>query len=428
MLPLPLANIVHHPVRSALSALGVAIAVCMLVTLSGLTRGSLEEVAQRWEAVDADLFVYPARWGDNITTISGGGLADADVQAVRQTTVAGKPAVDFAVPVFIYRMKIGSQEHNVIGVSPFELERMLGGHPIQSGGRKFDPDNAFGKWIGQQLVAPSPPAGTEPTEKPAAPVASAAGGPSAVPEQALDLTGELDRHGGLEMVIDTRLARAAKLSVGSKVHAAGQEFTVVGIVQEGGLARAFIPLATAEYLFNGRLGRFTLMFVKLAPGVSPGAACEAIRATKRLAAGTLREYRAMLQSTVGVMYVYVDAVNGVTLAVAFLFILVTLYTAVLQRVREIAILRSLGASRGSLLRMVLVESALLTGGGAVVGAALSIPAAMGIEALAPLLTVQLSWHWVGVAAAAAAAGSMLAGLYPAWHAMRIDVAEALSPE
>lgn len=60
---LPLANILHHKLRSVLSALGIGIGICMLVTLSGLSRGTLSEVADRWDAVDAQLIVYPLGWG-----------------------------------------------------------------------------------------------------------------------------------------------------------------------------------------------------------------------------------------------------------------------------------------------------------------------------------------------------------------------------
>ena len=49
---LPLANIMHHKLRSALSALGIGIGICMLVTLSGLARGSVYEIAERWEATE----------------------------------------------------------------------------------------------------------------------------------------------------------------------------------------------------------------------------------------------------------------------------------------------------------------------------------------------------------------------------------------
>ena len=403
MIPLSVANVLHHKLRSALSALGVAIAVCMLITLSGLARGTLGEVADRWEAVDADLIVYPARWGENITTLSGGGLTDKDAEFLRALSVSGKPAVARAVPVFVERLAIAGGIHNVMGVDPQYLPALLGGGGIAPGGRVFDPRGECAEWLKAEL---SRPVDT----------------PTDIPDE------ELAAHGGLEMIVDSRLARAGGLKVGDRVYAAGHHFTVVGIVPEGALARAFIPRATAEFLFAGQLGRYTLMFVSVREGVRLGAVRQAIARTRRLAAVGVNEYRGLLQDRFGIIYVYVDAVNVVTLIVAFLFILVTLYTIVLQRTREIAILRSMGAGGGYVAAEVLRESLLLTGLGVAGGIGLSFAAAAAIEALMPYLTVRITWTWVALAAGAAGVGGVVAALYPAWWAMRVDVVEALSLE
>jgi putative ABC transport system permease protein len=124
----------------------------------------------------------------------------------------------------------------------------------------------------------------------------------------------------------------------------------------------------------------------------------------------------------------VDAVNAIALVIAFLFIMVTLYTMVLQRTREIAILKSCGASDAFLVRQVLAESLLLTGAGLAAGVALSFLAAWAIQTLRPLLTVTITWRWIAIAAVAAAAGAVAAGAYPAWRATRVDVGEALTLE
>ena len=405
MVPLPIANVLHHKLRSALGALGVAIGVCMLVTLSGLSRGSLDEVADRWEAVNADLIVYPAHWLDNITSIDGGGLGEADAAEVSRVTVGpdARPAVQRVIPVFLGRSSIGGQEHTVVGVVPSDLPSLLGRGKILSGGRCFDPDGTFATWLKAKLEAPG--------------------------EGVLDIPAEeLARRGGLEMVIDTRLADKAKLKVGSEAYAAGHHFTVVGIVPAGALVRAFIPRATACHLFDGRPERYTLLFVKLREGVPPGAVLNRIRATKRLNAITTGEYRGMLESRFGIMYVYVDAVNAVTLVVAFLFILVTLYTMVIQRTREIAILRSMGAARLYILREVLAESLILTFLGAAAGVGLSFAAAGIIQAAEPLLTVAITWGWIVTAAVVALVGGTAAAVYPGWCAIRVDVVEALNFE
>jgi ABC-type antimicrobial peptide transport system permease subunit len=374
----------------------------MMITLSGLARGSLGEVADRWEAVDADLIIYPSNWSDNIITISGGGMSDKDAEKIKNLAIGDNAAVEYVVPIYLHRISVGGAEHSVVGVRPEDLQHLIGEGGITKG-RIFDPKNACADWLKKKFSTPS--------------------------EEIIDISeSELADHGGLEMVIDSRLARASGLKVGDKVYSAARNFTIVGIVPAGAMVRAFIPLATAEHLFYGGTGRFTLMMVKLREGVSIGAAKEAIRKNKHLKVMSVGEYRAMLESSFGIIYPFVDTVNTITLIVAFLFILVTLYTMVIQRRREIAILRSMGAPRTLILKEVLTESLILTIFGAAIGIALAPAAGAGIEAVKPLLTVQLTAKWILIAAAAAVIGGTLAAIYPAWRAMNVDVAETLSLE
>ena len=87
----------------------------MLVTLSGLSRGTLSEVADRWEAVDADLIMYPARYGENVTSLSGEGIRDSIASKVFQDF---PQLVQRAVPVFLWQIKLGGQDQLSAGVDP----------------------------------------------------------------------------------------------------------------------------------------------------------------------------------------------------------------------------------------------------------------------------------------------------------------------
>ena len=280
---------------------------------------------------------------------------------------------------------------------------LLGKGGIAQGGRLFDPKNACADWLKEKLTTP---------------------GDDIVEISEADLA----EHGGLEMVIDSRLAKASNLKVGDNVYSAGHNFTVTGIVPAGAMVRVFIPLATAEHLFNGRLGRYTLLLVKLRNDARLGATLEKIRRNKGLKAVSIDEYRGMLEDRFGIMYLFVDAVNTITLIVAFLFILVTLFTMVIQRRREIAILRSMGATTRFILREVLSESLILTIMGAALGIGLAPMAAAAIETFRPLLTVRITPRWMLIASLAAVAGGLLSAIYPAWRAMKVDVAETLSLE
>src|ERR1035441_757791 len=108
---LPLANIMHYKLRSVLSAVGIGVGICMLITVSGLTRGSLFEVSDRWEAIDADLIVYPSK--QDVTIISGGLLSDHQVQKVAQENPR---LVAKVVPVYFMRVRFANQDQMVAGV------------------------------------------------------------------------------------------------------------------------------------------------------------------------------------------------------------------------------------------------------------------------------------------------------------------------
>ena len=114
--------------------------------------------------------------------------------------------------------------------------------------------------------------------------------------------------------------------------------------------------------------------------------------------------------------------------ISFLFIMITLYMMVLQRAREIAILKSFGASGVFILRQVLCESLILTFSGTAAGIGMSYLAGWAIQKFAPLYTVTITWPWIAIACGTALAGATVSALYPAWRAMKVDMVEALSLE
>ena len=354
MAALPLANILHHKLRSALSALGIGIGVCMLVTLAGLSRGSLGEIADRWESVDADLIVFPRGWGENASDKSGSALPDRYAERILQTH---GDIVRRVVPVFTWQIKLAGQDQigrrrrqRPVGRTSPAAERCWRG-------ALFDPDERFTRWLREKLLTAGHATATsllELTEK--------------------DLSDP--NHDGLELVIDSRLAKAGGYRLGQTVETANHRWRIVGIAPAG-RDGAGVPAASRRPVPVRQRGRHPQHAdVRQArPGADVGPAARALAATTGQDVVPLTRYRGMLMEKFGIMFVYVDAVNAIALVIAFLFIMVTLYTMVLQRTREIAILKSCGASDAFLLRQVLAESLLLTGAGLAAGVAMSFLAA-----------------------------------------------------
>jgi hypothetical protein len=375
--------------------------MCMMVTLSGLTRGSLEEFGDRWEQMDADLMITP-RVVDVMYHFSSR-VSDKYAARLRQ---AHPGLIERAIPAMLHPMKVGPREYLAAGVDVADFEALTGGRTVRRG-RLCDPDGRFATWLEEKLLT--------------------GGGDSPVEIS----TEELSQPGrsGLEIVVDSRLARSNDLEVGQTLTSANHEWKIVGIVPAGGVARIYLPRRAAQFLFgNADITKSSMIFVKLRPGASAQRSVEAIRSDTGYNATSLAEYRSALRERFNIMLTYMDMVNGIALVVAFLFIMITLYTMVLQRTREIAILKSHGASNWFVLRQILAESVILTAAGTLVGILLSFPAGEIIESSRLTLTVTVTWKWIGIALIVASVGAVASALYPGWRATRVDVVEALRLE
>ena len=404
---LPLANVLHHKLRSILASLGIGIGVCMLITLTGLARGSLFEIADRWESVNADLIVMAPGWGKQVTTSMGSGLPDRYAELLAETF---PDVIESVVPVFVWRVEMGGQSHNIAGVDPDDWAKLTGMDDLVAG-EIYDRHGRGTAWLERTLL-------DRPDDE----------------YELLELTpddlGHPD-HNCLELIVDERLARAGGYSVGQVVRMANHDWTITGIAPDGVVNRIFIPRRTAQFLFGtGDITRSTSMFVKLRPEAveSTGPIVQRIENELKVDVVSLAEQRQALMENFDVMFLYVNTVNIVALIIAFFFIAIILYTMVLQRTRDIAILKANGASNGYLVRQVMAESLLLTAAGVVVGIALSFVAQWAIESAKPFLTVTIERQWVLTAVGMAFVGAIVSSLYPAWRATRVDMVAALSLE
>jgi putative ABC transport system permease protein len=170
-----------------------------------------------------------------------------------------------------------------------------------------------------------------------------------------------------------------------------------------------------------------MIFLNLADGADAASARVAIRDDIGQDVIFVSSYRDMLASRWAPMFTYVNIVNGVALTIAFLFTMTTLYTMVLERTRDIAILKSCGAGRVFVVWQILAEALILTAAGLVIGLGLSLLANWAVERFT-LLTIDLSLRWIVIATLAALAGAVVSSLYPAWRATRVDMAEVLTYE
>jgi lipoprotein-releasing system permease protein len=134
-------------------------------------------------------------------------------------------------------------------------------------------------------------------------------------------------------------------------------------------------------------------------------------------------------------------------AVAAFNIVSTLVMAVTDKQSDIAILRTLGAQPGSIMKIFIVQGAFIGVFGALLGLASGVLLALNLETVVPIiermagmdlfpadvyyineLPSKLVWSDVGIIAGVSLLISLIATLYPSWRASRINPAEALRYE
>jgi putative ABC transport system permease protein len=146
-------------------------------------------------------------------------------------------------------------------------------------------------------------------------------------------------------------------------------------------------------------------------------------------ANSMASYLAMVTtSNYPGLSTFINVVVGISVFVGFLAILQTMYTAVMERTREIGILKSMGASKFYIVNVVLRETILLALGGIVLGILVSMAARAGLTHKFPLLQVVVDSGWIVRATLIAIVGAVAGALYPAFKAAQKDPIDALAYE
>jgi len=125
---------------------------------------------------------------------------------------------------------------------------------------------------------------------------------------------------------------------------------------------------------------------------------------------------------------FINVMVGLAVGIGFLVTFLSMYTTIIERTREIGVLKSLGASKPYIVEIVLSETSLLCLGGIAVGIGLSFLVRVAVLARWPGMTILITPRWMVLAGVIALVGGLLGAFYPAWLASRKDPVEALAYE
>jgi putative ABC transport system permease protein len=365
------ANLVHRPLRSIISVVAVAIEVIMILSIVGIFMGMLNDTKARNNGVGADLMMR----GSTASNINGVGPVSMPIKF--DTVLRKLPHVDV--------------------VSPAALQLSTAGTPEIIWGIDYPTYDALKPFV--------------------------------------YISGTPFKHPYDVIVDDVFAARKNPATgkayvIGDTVNVLNTDFHICAIVQSGKGGRKLIPIDTMDQLI-GAPNKASIFYLKLDNPANNQTVIDEIHSTPGFAdypVQTMEEWLStMTPEKMPGFNLALDTVTSIAVIVGFLVIFQTMYTAVLERTREIGILKSMGASKAMIVGVILRETAVL----AIVGILLGIAGTFLVRYVMLHFTTmqfQITGRWIGQGAGIAFGGSLLGALYPAWMAARKDAIEALAYE
>ena len=233
-----------------------------------------------------------------------------------------------------------------------------------------------------------------------------------------------------DILIDTYYADQRHIQAGATISILQRNWHVAGVVESGKLAHIFVPIKRLQDLY-GSTGYVSQIYLKLDDSKNADQVTDALKAKYGdypiYPMKVLESYLSV--DSIPLVSVFVNVVIGIVTFVGFIVVCLSMYMAVLQRTREIGILKSLGATKVLVMELILAEALLLGFGGTVAGIALSFVSRAVLQRVAPATLPQaIVPGWWPIAAGIALGAAILGAVYPGMLAVRQDPIEALAYE
>ena len=364
---LVIGNLLHRPLRSSISILAVAIEVTMILSIVGIMVGMIQGSRTQTNGIGADLIVRPP----NQTFLVG--VSGAPASAKIADVLRKLPHIAVASPA-IQQISTQTAVETIWGID-------------------YESFNALRPFV------------------------FLSGGPFQQPN---------------DVIVDDFFARGGKgYRVGDSIPILNHTFRICAIVEHGKGGRKFLPIKTLGALL-GAENNATLFYVKTDNPDNEALVKQEIQAVPGLSAyqvQTVQEVLSMLTPEhLPGFNIALHIVISIAVVVGFLVIFQAMYTAVLERTREIGILKSLGASRVYIVNLVLRETAFLSLVGILLGIGAAFLIKAGMSARLPTQPFPISAGWIIATVLIALGGALVGASYPALKAARKDPIEALAYE
>ncbi len=361
-------NLTHHPGRTATSIIGVAVGVVLVILTVGLVHGALRDRGQRDASIGAELMVSLRGQHAISPTALPLALPVAAAAAVRAV-----PGVEIVSPA--------GQDMELKGEGGLGLR--------QIDGIEFESYAAMSKL-------------------------------HIIEGQPLPSSGDV-------AIVDSKYIKDHKAKLGDKLTGFDRQLTIIGVYEPEIGSRIKVPLATMQEA-RAAEGNCSMLFVKCQhPDEQEEVARRIEQRSTDYVVILTRDLPDLFATGFAGFNVFLNLVAGLAAVISMLVILLTMYTTVTERTRQIGILKSLGASKLFIAAVIEKEALLISALGVLGGLAFALLARVGlVHGLG--LKIELEWNYIIYSALAGMASGLIGSLYPALRAASQDPVEALSYE
>ncbi len=230
-----------------------------------------------------------------------------------------------------------------------------------------------------------------------------------------------------ETMADDLAAHSRKLQVGATTTLIGHDFKISGIVVHGKGARFFIPLKTAQDI-AGADKRVSMIFVR-SKGDTETVRNELVKLIPTYKIRSMAEYSTLMTSSnLPELKPFIRSFLILGVTISFLVVLLTMHTMVLERTRDIGVLKALGSSRLEICGMIVGETLVMVALGVAFGLLCTYSIVAVLHRTSPTLQVEIEGAWIVRAILLTIGGAIAGAIYPALRAAQSDPVDALAYE
>jgi putative ABC transport system permease protein len=361
-----LENIRHKFMRTLLSVLLIAVPVTLILVVVGLSHGIIEDSQRRARGVGADIVIKAP--GSSLMNFSGATIPEQLV-----TKLASRPHVVMAMGTA--NQSTGGLFDFVTGIDPVAFDRMSGGFDYLAGRGLRQPD---------------------------------------------------------DILLDRSAAEQRHVHVNDTITVLNRRWHVAGIVEPGKLSHMFCDMKVLQDLIGAR-GMVSGIYLKVDDPKNVADVVASLKAEpylKEYPVYPMEEFTALTSADkIPYLSSFIAVIVGISVVISFAVVALSMYMAVLQRTREIGILKAIGASKTFIVGLIVAESLLVGLGGTILGIIFSYGARTLLAKFVPSSLPQaIVVTWWPIAGGIVLGAALLGALYPGVSAARQDPIEALAYE